>query len=68
MTPDEAKTIRKRLGLTLRGLADALRISSPDDVRAWERGKKAVSGPVSVCLRYFLKFGPPDKALDPEDR
>ena len=68
MTPAQFKRIRRALGLSLRGVADALGISDIRAIRRWEDGSKPVSGPAAIALRYFMKFGTPDQVdLPPED-
>lgn len=60
MTPDELKSIRHALGLTVRGLADALsepghKPVNPRTVRRWETGEQDIQGPVAVALRLLLR-------------
>lgn len=57
MTPLELKEARRTLGMTQRELAEALELDGPfakDSVRRWENGKRAISGPVRVAVRYML--------------
>ena len=59
MTPDELKSIRYALGLTVRGLADALsepghKPVNPRTVRRWEEGTQDIQSPVAVALRLLL--------------
>jgi len=61
MTPTELKAARHALGLTARGMAEAL--SDPDNpqghqvdprtIRRWETGLQ-IPGPVIRCVRYML--------------
>ncbi len=62
MTPDELKTAMKALGLSSRGLADALRLGANGDVavRNWMRGKHPISGPVSVAIEAMLSGWRPE--------
>ena len=60
MTPDELKSIRYALGLTVRGLADALsehghKPVNPRTVRRWEEGTQDIQSPVAVALRLLLR-------------
>jgi len=58
MTPDEFKAIRKRAGLTARGLADILGLQSGDGrhIRFIESGERQASGPV-IRLMEMLDRG-----------
>ena len=56
MTPETFKSIRNRAGLSTRQTAQALRISDSSNVRKWERGQIAISGPVSI-LKELLDAG-----------
>lgn len=53
MTPSEIKAIRKRYGLTIRGLAALLRIRDEKTIRRWEKGEVPVSGPASIVLELM---------------
>lgn len=53
MTPAELKAIRKRYGLTIRLLADLLRIRDEKTIRRWEKGEVPVSGPASIVLELM---------------
>ena len=58
MTPAEIKAARQRLGLTQRGLADALRLAGSDrtrTVRSWEQGTRPISGPATVAIELLLE-------------
>tara|TARA_R100000781_G_scaffold43074_1_gene29532 strand:- start:181 stop:381 length:201 start_codon:yes stop_codon:yes gene_type:complete len=60
MNPDELKSIRYALGLTVRGLADALsepghKPVNPRTVRRWETGEQDIQSPVAVALRLLLR-------------
>lgn len=50
MTGDEMKAIRERAGLSVNGLAALLYYGNEQDLRAMERGKKPISGPIRRCL------------------
>ena len=56
MQPDALKEARKRLGLTQRGLAEALRLGPNGErtVRRWEQGDVPVTGPASVAVELML--------------
>jgi len=63
-TPREAgrkmKTIRHKAGLSVREMADLLRISDDDGLRQMERGKRRITGPIRLCLEML-----DDGRLDP---
>ena len=58
-TPEAAQllqTVREALGLSVAQMADAVGLrpdGGSDNIRQMERGKRAVSGPVAVLLRYM---------------
>jgi len=57
MNGADAKAARKKLGLTVNELADALLLSPQNrgrKVRRWEAGEVPVSGPVAVALEAML--------------
>lgn len=56
MTPLELKAAMKALGLSSRGMAEALRLGPNGDVtvRKWTSGKNPVSGPASVAIELML--------------
>ena len=57
MTSEEFKTARKQLGMTVRQMADALRLSTTNGyrmIRRIESGEIAVSGPISVAVEAML--------------
>ena len=57
MTADEFKAARKQLGMTVRQMADALRLSTTNGyrmIRRIESGEIAVSGPISVAVEAML--------------
>lgn len=47
------KGIRRAAGLSYRELADLLRVSSVDDLRQMERGKRRISGPIRLILEMI---------------
>lgn len=53
MTPATFRAIRKRLGLSQRGLAALLRISDERTIRRWEQGEVPVSGPASIVMELL---------------
>jgi len=56
MTPEEVNLARLRLGMTLRELAEALRMGTDGRraVRRWETGDRPISGPASVAIEAML--------------
>jgi DNA-binding transcriptional regulator YiaG len=61
MTPAELKSARKRLGMTQRQLAEALRLKGKDPtatVRAWENERRPITGPVQVAVELMLASAP----------
>ena len=53
MTPEEFRSIRTKAGLSLDGLARVLRISDRASVHRWEKGQRAISGPVTVLMELL---------------
>lgn len=67
MTPAELRAARKTLGLTQRGLAEALRLSEKNgdrSVRIWEQDGNTVPGPVQVAVEMMLEQNRPEKTQD----
>ncbi len=60
MMPEQVKAARKSLGLSQRGLAEALRmgLNGERQVRRWEDGETPISGPAQVALECLLHHGP----------
>lgn len=54
MTPAEFKSARKRLALSAEAMARAVGVASGRTVRRWERGDRAVPGPVAILVRHLL--------------
>ena len=57
MTSEEFKAARKQLGMTVRQMADALRLSTTNGyrmIRRIESGEIVVSGPISVAVEAML--------------
>lgn len=54
MTPIEIKTIRKALGLTQQGLADALGVALRT-YTDWERGVRPIPRTAELALSYLLE-------------
>lgn len=56
MTPTELRIARKTLGLTQKGLAQALRMGKHgwQTISKWERDGGTVPGPVSVAIELLL--------------
>lgn len=53
MTPDDLKAIRRALGLTAQGFANAVGVASGRTVRKWEHGDRDVPGPVVKLLEIW---------------
>ena len=55
MTADEFSSARKALGLTQKGLAEALRMGTHgwQSISKWENGDHAVPGPVTLALEHL---------------
>lgn len=56
MSPAELRAARKRLGLTQKGLARALRMGTWgwQSVAKWEKGLNKVPGPTAVAIEAML--------------
>lgn len=57
MSPEDVRTARQRLGLTQAELAERLRLAAAtgkDTVRAWESGKRSITGPAQVAIEFML--------------
>lgn len=57
MESDELKQARHDLGLSVREMAAALRLSETNgerEIRRMEKGEKPVSGPISVAVEAML--------------
>lgn len=56
MTPADLRDARKRLGLTQKGLAEALRMGKHgwQSVSKWERDGSTIPGPVQVAVELLL--------------
>jgi len=54
MTPDDLRTLRKRLGLTQAELAERLR-NSERSIRRYEDGERDIPGPVQVAVEAMLR-------------
>lgn len=55
MTPAELRDARESLGLTQTELAALLGVAGDGTVSRWERGVRAIDGPVSVLLELLLR-------------
>lgn len=58
MTGSELKAARTALGLSVKEMARALRLSEAsgeDTIRKWERDKTPISGPASVAVEAMLE-------------
>lgn len=60
MTPTELRSARKRLGLTQKGLAEALRMGAHgwQSISKWEsdNNERGVPGPVAVAVDLMLQL------------
>ncbi len=57
MSPADLRTARRDLGLTQKGLAEALRMGKHgwQSISKWENDGSAVPGPVEVAVTLMLK-------------
>jgi DNA-binding transcriptional regulator YiaG len=53
MTPATFQRIRAKLGMTQTQLAAVLRIEDIRTIRRWEKGERAISGPVSLLMELL---------------
>lgn len=53
MTPEQFKDVRKKLGITIKEMAENLKVN-PRTVNRWENGDRKIPGPVEVALDYIL--------------
>jgi DNA-binding transcriptional regulator YiaG len=53
MTPATFQRIRAKLRMTQTQLAAVLRIEDIRTIRRWERGERAISGPVSLLMELL---------------
>jgi DNA-binding transcriptional regulator YiaG len=53
MTPATFQRIRAKLRMTQTQLAAVLRIDDIRTIRRWERGERAISGPVSLLMELL---------------
>lgn len=65
MTPADFRSARKRLGLTQKGMAEALRMGAHgwQTISAWESDNdpRTAPGPVEVAVNCLLNHGGPKK-------
>lgn len=68
MTPDAVHAARLQLNMTLRELAEALRMGTDGRraVRRWETGDRPISGPASVAIEAMLGGWRPQHVGAPE--
>ena len=65
MTPAQILAARKALGLSQRGLAEALRLINGDrTVRNWESGRVAITGPASLALEALVSGWEPKSSVE----
>ena len=55
MTPDEAKSARKELGLTVEAMALVLGLGAAQRVYEYENGTRGPSGAVVLLYRIYLR-------------
>jgi DNA-binding transcriptional regulator YiaG len=53
MTPATFQRIRANLSMTQTQLAAVLRIEDIRTIRRWEKGERAISGPVSLLMELL---------------
>ena len=53
MTPSQFRDIRNRAGLSLAGMARILRMSDKKTIHRYEKGERAISGPVSILMELL---------------
>jgi DNA-binding transcriptional regulator YiaG len=60
LKPADLRTARKRLGLTQKGLAKALRMGTHgwQTISKWERDGSTIPGPVQVAVEALLAAQP----------
>lgn len=68
MTPEEFRAIRTRAGLSLDALARVLRIADKASVHRWEKGTRAISGPVTILMELLDSGDLPSHYLDHRDK
>lgn len=68
MTPEEFRAIRTRAGLSLDALARVLRIADKASVHRWEKGLRAISGPVTILMELLDSDDLPPHYLDHRDK
>lgn len=54
MTPAHFKAARKKLGLSQRQMAEALRLKSARSIRHYESGERVISGPIEALIERLL--------------
>jgi len=64
VSPEEFRTIRAKTGLSLDGLARVLRIADKASVHRWEKGQRAISGPVTILMEQLDAGDMPARYLD----
>ena len=57
MTPAHFRTIRQAAGLSLSAIAELLGIEDRSTVHRWEKGARAISGPVTRLMRLLDRDG-----------
>ena len=57
MMPAEVKDARRALGLSLKGMAELLRLGPNGErtIRRWESGEVPVTGPASLAIEMLLR-------------
>lgn len=69
MSPRDVRSARETLGLSQRGLAEALRMGANGErqVRRWESGETPISGPATVALNCLLNHGEEEGSVGLEE-
>ena len=56
MTPNQFKSVRLQLQLSLSQMADAIGVEERT-IRRYEDGTRAIGMPVQILIHYILKYG-----------
>jgi DNA-binding transcriptional regulator YiaG len=56
-SPSQVRDARMELGLSIEGLADALKMGANGGtrVREWERGEREITGPAQTAIELMLE-------------
>ncbi|WP_420383654.1 helix-turn-helix domain-containing protein [Novosphingobium sp.] len=64
MSPKEFRAIRTKAGLSLDALARVLRVADKASVHRWEKGQRAISGPVAILMEQLEAGELPSRYLN----